>query len=268
MNPIFFRFNFLMKVVLHLLAFILLSAITQTGGILYLLVLLFLRKQKWWMKVLAFVGLYIFTSWGVVPVIAPYFGREKVEVRVLNFGYVLANRNYVTPQMNEALRSIEDRFKADYPDLELVVLDANFPFFDGFPLLPHLSHDDGEKADLAFLYENQEGEATDEQISRSGYGIFEAPMEGELDQAAGCARRGAWQYELTRYFTFGIVNPDLVFSENANRKLLQIIVAHDQIGKVFVEPHLKERLGVRNDKIRFQGCHSVRHDDHFHIQLR
>ena len=32
-----------------------------------------------------------------------------------------------------------------------LALDGGFPFLDGFPLLPRLSHDDGRKLDLAFL---------------------------------------------------------------------------------------------------------------------
>ncbi|MFT5619364.1 MAG: hypothetical protein ACI85I_002607, partial [Arenicella sp.] len=39
-------------------------------------------------------------------------------------------------------------------------------------------------------------------------------------------------------------------------------------GKVFIEPHLKTRLGLENySKIRFHGCQAVRHDDHIHVQL-
>ncbi|NNE79114.1 MAG: hypothetical protein HKN18_02480 [Silicimonas sp.] len=38
-------------------------------------------------------------------------------------------------------------------------------------------------------------------------------------------------------------------------------------GKIFLEPHLADRLGVAGDKVRFQGCRAARHDDHIHIQL-
>jgi hypothetical protein len=27
-------------------------------------------------------------------------------------------------------------------------------------------------------------------------------------------------------------------------------------------------LGLTNNKIRFHGCHAVRHDDHLHVQLK
>jgi hypothetical protein len=271
MNQALLRFrinNRAEMIVIHILLAILLTVITQIGGLLYLLIILIFRKSKWWKSLFWFVAVYTAVTFLVIPFLAPYFGREKVEAEVWNKTYVLANRNYVTPEMNSALESIEQRFQGYYPELKLEVLDANFPFFDGFPLLPHLSHDDGKKIDLAFIYEDQNGELTNQKVSRSGYGIFASPEDGELNQADLCAKKGSWQYGMTKYFSFGQVNPDLVFSKSANRKLLESIVADERVGKVFVEPHLKDRLGVASDKIRFQGCHSVRHDDHFHIQLK
>lgn len=255
-------------ILVHILVEILLTVITQVGGLLYLLIVLSFRKSKWWKSLLGFSAVYLLAAFAIVPFLAPHFGREKVKIEVLNSGYVLANRNYVAPELNKALKSIEQSFQLHYPELKLVVLDANFPFFDGFPLLPHLSHDDGKKIDLAFIYETKNGELTNRKVSRSGYGIFAAPWEGEFRQVNTCSQQRAWQYGRTKYFSLGAVNPDLVFSERANRKLLEAIVAEERIGKVFVEPHLRDRLGVVSDKIRFQGCHSVRHDDHFHIQLK
>ncbi len=34
-----------------------------------------------------------------------------------------------------------------------------------------------------------------------------------------------------------------------------------------MQTRFKTRLKFNSDKIRFQGCHSVRHDDHIHVQL-
>jgi len=42
----------------------------------------------------------------------------------------------------------------------------------------------------------------------------------------------------------------------------------DATGKIFIEPHLVKRLKLASNKIRFQGCRAVRHDDHLHVQLR
>jgi len=68
------------------------------------------------------------------------------------------------------------------------VLDANFPFFDGFPILPHLSHNDGNKIDIAFYY----GDPSIGQYLRGkakspiGYWGFERP-----GQAPNCPAPGA-----------------------------------------------------------------------------
>ena len=35
---------------------------------------------------------------------------------------------------------------------------------------------------------------------------------------------------------------------------------------IFIEPHLKNRLKIGNNRIRFHGCKAVRHDDHIHFQ--
>lgn len=44
-----------------------------------------------------------------------------------------------------------------FPGTVTLYLDANFPFFDGFPLLPHLSHVDGRKRDIAYYYADSMG---------------------------------------------------------------------------------------------------------------
>ena len=46
------------------------------------------------------------------------------------------------------------------------------------------------------------------------------------------------------------------------------ILHQPNLGKVFIEPHLKDRMKLTNSKIRFHGCGAVRHDDHIHIQLK
>jgi hypothetical protein len=37
--------------------------------------------------------------------------------------------------------------------------------------------------------------------------------------------------------------------------------------KIFIEPHLKNALGITDGHVRFQGCRAARHDDHVHIQV-
>lgn len=49
---------------------------------------------------------------------------------------------------------------------------------------------------------------------------------------------------------------------------MQAFANDSRVGKIFIEKHLEERLRLSShSKIRQAGCHSVRHDDHIHIQL-
>jgi hypothetical protein len=40
------------------------------------------------------------------------------------------------------------------------------------------------------------------------------------------------------------------------------------VDRIFIEPHLAQRLGVSSPLVRFQGCRAARHDDHIHVQLK
>jgi hypothetical protein len=201
----------------------------------------------------------------IVPLIAPIFGRERINtsknLRPATYGTILLNRNYVTNDLNKVLKAIST-------ELPIRFLDANFPFIDKFPLLPHLSHNDGNKIDLSFIYETHEGNYSDEIKSTSGYGVFEAPNQGEFDQTKQCLEQGYFQYDYPKYLTFGSGNSDLLFSESGTKKLIETILKNNQIEKIFIEPHLVTRMNLNNQKIRFHGCQAVRHDDHIHIQIK
>ena len=64
----------------------------------------------------------------------------------------LMNRNYVRPELNTSLQKIGEGLSKKHKGIQVVYLDANFPFINKFPLLPHLSHNDGKKIDLSFIY--------------------------------------------------------------------------------------------------------------------
>ena len=182
--------------------------------------------------------------------------------------YLLANRNYVRPELNDVVESIAHSLNSRSNGIYLVYLDANFPFIDGFPLLPHLSHNDGKKLDLTFIYQNEEGSSTNLKRSRSGYGVYEEPRNKEFDQANDCREKGYWQYGFPKYLSLGEVNKGVELDNNLTSFLAQAIVNEEMVGKLFIEPHLKSRLGLINNKVRFHGCQAVRHDDHIHFQLR
>ena len=58
-------------------------------------------------------------------------------------------RNFVVPELRAVAEGAADRLADEYPGTVTLALDGGFPFA-GLPLLRHLSHDDGEKLDLAF----------------------------------------------------------------------------------------------------------------------
>ncbi len=258
-----------MKMIFHFIIILLLTILTQIGGIIYLISLILIRDRKL-IQVLTFLGLYCFSTFFLVPKIAPYFGREKIEesknVKIHSILYKIANRNYVRPELNSIIQKIGNSISENHQGLKLIILDANFPFLDNFPLLPHLSHNDGKKLDISLMYKNKEGELTNEKPSNSGYGIFEGPLQNEINQIEICKNNGAWQYDYPKYITFGS-NTELQFSNEATKDLVNSILENREIQKVFIEPHLKNRLNLNSEKIRFHGCRAVRHDDHIHLQI-
>ena len=60
---------------------------------------------------------------------------------------------------------------------------------------------------------------------------------------------------------------DYQFDEPRTQKLLQLLSNEKAIKKIFIEPHLKNRMYLNSSKIRYHGCQAVRHDDHIHVEL-
>jgi len=229
-----------------------------------------LKRDFGFKPLLAFLFLYLISTLLIVPVIAPIFGIEKVQhsenIRPTNYMTVLLNRNYVRPQLNKLLNATTSDLKGS--NIQINYLDANFPFINKFPLLPHLSHNDGKKLDISLVYENADGEISNQQKSFSGYGVFEGPRPNEYNQVDKCLIMGYFQYDYPKYVTFGSINDDLKFSTKGTKRLIKSILKNKSLGKLFIEPHLKQRLGLRHSKVRYHGCRAVRHDDHIHIQLK
>jgi hypothetical protein len=217
--------------------------------------------------------MYLFFTAILVPLLAPVFGRVSLPVftsanapvKPVSLFTCLMNRHYVQEELGRILEEISlDLGK----EVQIVYLDANFPFINGFPLLPHKSHDDGKKVDIAFIYTSLEGDILNKGKGFLGYGVIEYPKSNEFDQAAACHSKGYWQYSLLEKVAFQRSSPKYTFSNAHNRQLIRLLTTDNRVGKIFIEPHLKQRLGLgKYDKIRFHGCAAVRHDDHIHIQL-
>lgn len=251
--------------------FIFLNALTQVGGLIFLISLLLAKRWKTPFRLktlLIFTITYLASTYILIPHSAHLLGRETIKheyAKPTNYGTVLLNRNYVKPELNKVLEEVKTTLGSA---VQISYLDANFPFFDRFPLLPHLSHNDGKKLDLSLVYESVDGTISNKQKSRSGYGVFEGPQGNEVNQIAKCKEAGYFQYDYPKYLTFGEINEDLQFSEKGTKLLAETLLKLDAIEKIFIEPHLKKRLNLDHPKIRYHGCGAVRHDDHIHIQIK
>jgi hypothetical protein len=274
----------ILKIVLIVIAVFALTVLTQVGGLVLLLSLFTHKlinkkvKSQWGCRLLkwaSFPVLYLITTLGIVPLIARPLGRVPLPVtqtnnlQPLNVMTCLLNRHYVRPALRQAAQEVASQMNHQFPGTVVNYLDAGFPFINKFPLVPHLSHNDGKKLDLAFCYiDNRTGQSTNQAPSIIGYGISEEPRAHEINTTSMCSRNGYWQYNFMmniipqgnkRYFTFDSIR---------TKELVNFFATAPSIGKIFIEPHLKTRLHLTSDKIRFHGCQAVRHDDHIHVQLK
>ncbi len=259
----------------HILIVAFLTLLTQIGGLVWILVFGFYRLRNIEAspvrRALIFLLVYLIATFFVVPPLANLTGRTALPFTksgVLmphNYLTVVLNRHYVKARLKSDLFKLANSINDSNKDLKLSYLDANFQFIDGFPLLPHLSHNDGKKIDLAFYY-TKEGKPGNLKPSNSGYGQFVEPSPSETNQTAYCKSKGYWQYDYAKFLTLGS-RDDLNFDLSNTKKMVQQILANPQTQKILIEPHLEDRIGIINSKIKFQGCYSVRHDDHLHFQI-
>ncbi len=271
------------KLLLRALVFILLKLLTQVGGVIYLLSILlwglWSPKVKTKLQLVAlksglFLSLYLITTFLIVPPVAEFFGRvplplaETHHLKPLNRLTCLLNRNYVRPRLRDCAFAVAEDMNTKHPGTALSYLDANLPFISGFPLVPHWSHNDGRKLDLAFCYlDSKTGRELNASPSFIGYGVSEGPRPGEENKTEFCEEKGYLQYGLLNKIVPQWGKDDFVFDSVRTKSMVELLVAQKDIRKAFIEPHLRARLGLNSDKIRFHGCHAVRHDDHLHIEM-
>jgi hypothetical protein len=174
------------------------------------------------------------------------------------------NRTYARPAVAHVIAALNAELARAYPGSRITILDASFPFFDGFPLVPHLSsHKHGRRVDLAFFYREA---ATGRPVpsgapSPIGYFHFERPPA---------------EYRLPCHFVshrwnFAWAQPDepaWQLDQERTRAMILWLKQRPEVIKILLEPYLAERLGVDGGKVRFQGCFAARHDDHFHVEVR
>ena len=247
----------MIRLLLHSFIIVFLTVVSQVGGLAWLIALCFTRRT------LVFVASYTALSVSAIW-IAPMLGREPLPcmfgdaLQMQSKMYCVLNRQYVVPELRDVLTDYATTMERDFPNTTTRILDANFPFVSGFPWLPHLSHDDGRKVDLAFYYEGDNGYLPGATRSPVGYFAYEDGVTDCLKNTVTLRWDMAWLQGLWA---------DLQPEPMRMRAALQWLGNDDRVGKVFIEPHLKVRFEAQITKIRFQGCRAARHDDHIHIQL-
>jgi hypothetical protein len=272
------------KILSLVILFALLTLITQVGGVLLLISIATFQLVKgrirhWFTKafvlVLLFCSIYLTSIFTLVPFIAERFGRVPLPLNEINslrpttrLTFFLC-RNYVRPELRTLTYDIAKKMNNNFPGTKTNYLEANFPFINKFPLLPHLSHTDGKKLDLSFYYlDKRTGLESDQVPSFIGYGVCEAPRPNEENMPAYCEQKGYWQYN----FLAGIVSrknrTEFEFDSKRTKAMANLFCDQSLLGMIFIEPHLKARLGLTSKKVRFHGCQAVRHDDHLHVQIR
>ena len=182
----------------HGFFFSVITALTQVGGIAYLLamVIISMVRRRWHFAlpsrvmsgVFWFTILYLMISSYVVPPLASAMGREPLQCAptarkpygARSYLYCLLGRNYVRAETREVVEALAAAMAAKDPQTRVVYLDASFPFLDLFPMPPHLSHNDGLNIDLAYFYGDRDGRYRAlASPSPLGYWGFEAPTETE-----------------------------------------------------------------------------------------
>ncbi len=273
--------------VLGILSVILLTLITQIGGLVLWLcwpllagVYRHLRHRGGAVAAVttltAYLVLYAGVSLAVVPPLASSLGRERLPcfadaerpLRAVSPFFCLANRNYARPELRRLLDDLSAEVARSSPGTVTAYLDAGFPFFDGFPMLPHLSHRRGRDVDLAFLYRREEGAGS---VSEGGawpfgYWLYVQPRPGDPLPCVARTFDLRWDWDWLQPVSGG-----LALDERRTGAMLNWLsdnAGRYGIRKILLEPHLQRRLSTDPNVVRFQGCPAARHDDHLHVQMR
>ncbi|MGF1624573.1 MAG: hypothetical protein ACFCVH_06790 [Alphaproteobacteria bacterium] len=273
---------------LWLLAFLLLTVGTQIGGIAMLVshLLARLAPRRWratgWRRAatgfVAFALVYAVATVAVVPPLAALGGRaplrcfptDDAPYGALSVLYCASNRHYARQPLHDLVAALAADLSAAHPGSEVRYLDAGLPFFDWFPLIPHITHRDGLKLDLAFLYEDLDGSYVPGLAPWPvGYWAYDQPRPGERQPCADHVDPGfslrwdmAWLQPLLPPYAVDIERTGFMA-----RWLVAEGPAHG-LRRMLLEPHLADRWGVAGGPLGFQGCRAGRHDDHIHISVQ
>ena len=261
-----------------LAALVLLTALTQVGGVLAW-PLLGVASGHWASGARArasalLVGGYLLLGIGLLPLVTARTGRVRLPMLATadtpvgprSLGYVLLLRNYVRPHARDALVDAARRTARAHPGTVVRYLDAGFPF-PVVPMLPHLSHVDGERIDVAFLHADADGAPLDRTPSPIGYFGYVRPV-GAAEERAFSARLRDCEGSALRWDLDPLqpLWPDLPLDRVRTRRLLTELAAEPRVTSLLLEPTLHTALSA--PKLHSNPCAVARHDDHAHVTVR
>jgi hypothetical protein len=256
----------------HALIVVVLTLLTQIGGLAYLVALLATRRwhrgdRPRWLRAVSLTAatllIYAIASWAM-PLLATHFDRVPVRCGATTKVACLLNRAYLRTAAMSVVNELDRDMAGRFPHSHVTILEGSFPLFDGFPLPPHLSHHDGRKVDLAYFYRDASGQPIAlGSPSPVGYFHFQQPRPGDREPCAGRFTPLRWNFTWLQP-----KEPAWVLDEERTRAMILWLKARPEVTRIFIEPHLADRLGVGGGKVRFQGCQAARHDDHLHVEIR
>ncbi len=269
-----------------ILLFVILTALSQVGGIILLLWLLLYQffkkrfKNAWVRRGVhagGFVVFYLFFMFVIVPPLARIQDRVPLPMSKsgalvpVTYWTAIFGRNYIKSEGRAKLETIAEAYVKKYPDLKVKYMDCNYPFrinitgkknvwiLEG--LLPHITHD-GTKADIALVYNNINGQSSNLTPTAFGYGSSVDPLPTETCTPCACENSGYWQYS---FMYRHLPRTEYPSNIKVSADLIRIFDRH-LTDKIFLEKHLQQRFNLHGNYAQ-AGCHSVRHDDHFHVTL-
>ncbi len=271
---------------LLLIACILLTALTQYGGALLWLSVPLLdqffqkmadiggRLPALIFSFLAFLGLYVAFTFLAVPELAAFAGRVPLPCERSSDMFLqpatrwtcFLSRRYVAPELKTKLTALATAMDKQFPGHITYYLDSGFPFAK-VPMLPHRTHRKGRQVDLSFAYtvEINSQKLPTEPPSPFGYWAFEQP--GPDDEQPCANKQSLWRWNLPGMALFLY---EAKLDEARTKTLIEWLVNDTEspiVKRVLLEPHLRTRLGLTSEKVRFQGCKAARHDDHVHVEI-
>ncbi len=134
----------LLKILKRSLAFIFLTALTQVGGIVYLINIATYKHladhatNKWariGTKLAAFLILYCLATFLLVPIITKPLGHVQMPIETTNHIHpatiwtCLLNRNYVRPELRDLTYKVATQMAIKYPRTTFNYLDCSFPVY-------------------------------------------------------------------------------------------------------------------------------------------